>query len=706
MSNMKIDQGRRLNTQERAGLCGLFSRITGFLEQRFARMPALAESGSVQMVYALVAALIMAMLLYQGGAGLDYGSDWTQFHYYNKVYAAQEVLAGRVPWWNPHIYLGRPFFADMETAVLYPLNWVFLLSRADEMLYLCLGLHFVIGYWGMAMLTREWGANFIWRQVSGWLWIAGGVVFTRVNMGALGYVAGLVWLPLALLYAEKWAGLFKRRDGCKLVIVLVLMLLAGQPHQFWTGAVILTVFSAVRYCEGSSLLEIVTRVCRAVCGVWTAYMMAFAISAVQLIPFLYLLQEGNRTASPEYAAAFSMRFADILGAAFSWGPWLSRNHENDLFVGLLAFVGGSVAILGNLRSARMRGLAAIALVGLLVGLGRHTPFFEGFCKVIPGLTSFRLPGRLAVSFSLALIIAIACGGSRWFPRKRRDWVIAIVVVLIAADLGLHVHRAGNAYRSGSNIEDAAGIYRQIKITDGPSTPYPMRVLYDHYRAPANAGMKWGYSSPAGYCALASDRVWQWVHAAGRIIPSALHNTHPSAAIYRRPLDDFSAADIMLSYNHESEKFERSSNASTRAWLAAGSRRVENYNVAIALMTEYYNYRGAPLTEKVLSTEGLAAGVEPVKWVSYEPNQLVLKKSRMESAGIVVVAEAWYPGWAATVDGRQREVVPVNGWMRGVETFCGEEQITLSYCQPGLLQGAVLSFMGILVLGYFWLKGDH
>jgi len=40
------------------------------------------------------------------------------------------------------------------------------------------------------------------------------------------------------------------------------------------------------------------------------------------------------------------------------------------------------------------------------------------------------------------------------------------------------------------------------------------------------------------------------------------------------------------------------------------------------------------------------------------------------AALLVVAEAWYPGWHATIAGRDVACLPVNGWMRGVPVPAG------------------------------------
>jgi uncharacterized membrane protein YfhO len=76
------------------------------------------------------------------------------------------------------------------------------------------------------------------------------------------------------------------------------------------------------------------------------------------------------------------------------------------------------------------------------------------------------------------------------------------------------------------------------------------------------------------------------------------------------------------------------------------------------------------------------------------------KLRVESSApaLLVVAEAWYPGWQATVNGVPAEVLPANVWMRAVCVPAGESRVELHYVEPSLARGAEISLCALLVLG--------
>src|SRR5688500_5957884 len=69
------------------------------------------------------------------------GLDYTRLHVLYKEYVATSVRAGRLPLWNPHVSLGRPFVGDIETAFFYPPNLVYLVLGPGAGLVVLAFLH-------------------------------------------------------------------------------------------------------------------------------------------------------------------------------------------------------------------------------------------------------------------------------------------------------------------------------------------------------------------------------------------------------------------------------------------------------------------------------------------------------------------------------------------------------------------------------------
>ena len=65
--------------------------------------------------------------------------------------------------------------------------------------------------------------------------------------------------------------------------------------------------------------------------------------------------------------------------------------------------------------------------------------------------------------------------------------------------------------------------------------------------------------------------------------------------------------------------------------------------------------------------------------------------------MLVVSQAWFPGWRASVDGHPAPVVRVDGVVQGVPVGAGRHLVALRYRPPGLLTGALVSAASLVGL---------
>jgi uncharacterized membrane protein YfhO len=70
---------------------------------------------------------------------------------------------------------------------------------------------------------------------------------------------------------------------------------------------------------------------------------------------------------------------------------------------------------------------------------------------------------------------------------------------------------------------------------------------------------------------------------------------------------------------------------------------------------------------------------------------------MNCRGLVVLTETHYPGWTATVDGRETAILEAFGAFRGVVVEGGEHTIEYAYRPVSVLAGAALSMCGIIAV---------
>ncbi len=152
---------------------------------------ALALAASVLLVYAPL--LLTNRVLGSGDA-------FTFFTPY-RDYANAALRAGRLPLWNPYLFLGAPFLANPQTAVFYPLHWPFIGVPAAASLGASLALHLWRAGRGAAVYVRR-VARLGWLAalIAALIWSLSGYLGARA--GQINQVSAAAWLPWLLVLLE------------------------------------------------------------------------------------------------------------------------------------------------------------------------------------------------------------------------------------------------------------------------------------------------------------------------------------------------------------------------------------------------------------------------------------------------------------------------------------------------------------------------
>lgn len=95
-------------------------------------------------------------------------------------------------------------------------------------------------------------------------------------------------------------------------------------------------------------------------------------------------------------------------------------------------------------------------------------------------------------------------------------------------------------------------------------------------------------------------------------------------------------------------------------------------------------------------EDLHRASTPARIVEHTATRLVVEATA-EADGVLVLGEVFAPGWSAEVDGRPREIVPVDLALRGVPIARGRHRVVLAYRDRAVGVGAGVSLLGLGVL---------
>jgi hypothetical protein len=132
----------------------------------------------------------------------------------------------------------------------------------------------------------------------------------------------------------------------------------------------------------------------------------------------------------------------------------------------------------------------------------------------------------------------------------------------------------------------------------------------------------------------------------------------------------------------------------RAWLAGKLQRTASPEEQWQLLrAPGFDALGTALVDA--AAPALLPSIGSAQVNSDQPGALELTV-QSAAPGLLVVSEAWYPGWMASVNGAAwLPSIPVSGFVQGVALpGAGTHTVQLQYRPPALLWGAVLSLLGI------------
>jgi hypothetical protein len=468
------------------------------------------------------------------------------------------------------------------------------------------------------------------------------------------------------------------------------------------------------------------------------------LAAVQVLPTVELARVSERAAglSLREAAQGVFHGRDLLMFLYPyWNGDPGRDTygrvywENCAYIGLLPLLAGLAALPWQRRSRIVPVMTIALLMAALVALGPHTPLFALARKALPGFASLRFPQRFLLWGILALCTLSAVTLTALLTRVRgwpRTAIIALAVGLTLLDLCWLQRRQVPMIStaewtpppaSALVLSQQAGglrIYtmqpemsfvtarRLARGWEGDLSPYlKQRALLQ-----PDSNALYGLSSPAGYTDLTPALPAQvWGSSLHRGLASRLQVI--SAGITLRPalqhlLDAWSVGHVLsvvplrggnlIEVGRDGwALIYANPTALPRARLAFATNLVPGGDRGIHEVLAKGNWDAE---REVLVTSGPElSGPGPqegrARITAEEPTRVVIAT---EAAGpaYLVLADTWYPGWRATVDGAPAPIHRANLCQRGVYLPAGKHAVVFRYLPTTYQRGLVVS-LGALVL---------
>lgn len=366
------------------------------------------------------------------------------------LHLRRELRAGRLPYWNPHQLAGAPFWANGQSAPLFPLHLLFALLPVQLGLVLLPWLRLTMGGWGAWALARELGVSRTAALVPAVAYPLSGTVaaFVLYPMGNAHALVPWVFLAVERLARERWG-------WAPLALLGGLQLASGHPETAVFTALLAAVYLAVR---GAARPPGTASAWARFAGGWIG---AGAVSAVHTVPLALHVFRTSRWAEAEASDGLPL---PVLGSVLLrlvlpeahgnpalgtwWGPFNYLGSAvytgtatvllAGVAVGGLATAGGA----GRLRDRRWLAVAAMAFFALLAAY--QAPGVRHLLGALPVLSK-----SLTHYLKLGLVLGLALLAGRGLDRLRAGagrGALAAAGALLLAVLGSAWATLGPAWR--------------------------------------------------------------------------------------------------------------------------------------------------------------------------------------------------------------------------------------------------------------------
>ena len=386
-----------------------------------------------------------------------------QFHPY-RVFAQENIIKGTLPLWNPYIYSGMPFLANLQSALFYPFTILFYLFNFPLAYKIFVVLHLFMGGYFFALLMNSFSTDKIFTKriskmailISTILFMFNGCISTRLQF--LSILGVVIWVPLIVL-------LFQRGVKEKKIILFLALCLS---YQFFSGHIQYLIYTLLilffynffgtfilkKKCTKNHLLNIGFVFI-------SAGFLSIVFSSVQFLPsleFLSLSVRGGKGFDFSMASIWSFSFQRLITfiKPFFFGNPLKEKcwaegqfWANCFYIGVLPFLFSLFYLLFKRKDKILSFFYFCLISCMILAFGYYTPVYYLLYRHFFFLHWIRYPATFMflVVFFLCIISGLSIDYlseymSRLFSKSNKDvdinkkklWIKSIIFIIIVIDL--------------------------------------------------------------------------------------------------------------------------------------------------------------------------------------------------------------------------------------------------------------------------------
>lgn len=675
----------------------------------------------------------------------DFGQSDAWANFSEKFLLWEKLHKHTLPLWTPLLGAGFPLLGNGTIGMFYLPNLILFYLFSPIIAYNSgLVLASIIFGSGTYIWLRLIHFSLISSLFAGLSMTLSAMMITQsVHMSA---VQGFSMLPLVLA-----STLFLTQKKSKLSIA-AFAFIASQ--QFFTGfpqaSFISLLFASLYYfwllkSRNNKLQYLFLYI---VCLLFT-----IGISAIQLVPSIEFSKSISSSGGYSGAAAsfYSFPFKHLLtflnpfllgNPKIATYPDFIKNDgsifwENSGYIGIIAIF--LILILPvfykrlpNFLKEQCLFFVFSLIVSFFLMLGKYSPFY--FIYSFWPFTLFRVPSRFIWVFSLNLALLSACS-LEYLWQKTRNRGLRILFVLIVISNSVILLSTWKDYHLLVSASTWLAKPPVAENIPGNDRIYTIGGLSAHNRIFSSLG--WQDAAPYFYMrnTITSDKSIVW-HIQNYNIISAGRFLTRSAYIDSQLANNIEENDSMATISSKAQKIlnllaiqtivsnkrlvapsvlpkftisqgtdtysiYNNPQASPRVYLANKIHTAETIEEALRILQSDSFIAGqSVLLEQQDMMQDTLSSSDSALIVNEDDVNVTIRVSSQNPQSVLVLADTYYPGWNATIDGVSTEILPANISQRAVIVPEGNHTVQFIYRPKSLIIGAwitTITFFGIILL---------
>ena len=686
-------------------------------------------------------------------------TDVVSFTYPMQTYAIDQLKAGNLPLWNPLILAGTPLLANFQSSPFSPTNFVyFLFDKVTAWSVQIILQHFLAILFTYLLLR--------WWKVSKIASIFGGIVFAFSGYNLIwsqwnGHALAASFMPLILLFTDRFLALGKWRDGAGISLSMMFFLLSGYPQAAIYLAPAIFILWPVRIWKNKGWF-----VKTFFMGIF--FLLGLGLSALQILPGWELLGLSQRAIEPHpfewaflpWKKTITFLAADFFGNHATKNYWGPQDYtSNTGFVGVAAFILATISLSLIKKTKEVFFCFLILSVALILSFPTPVSIFLWKSGIL-GLNAASAH-RALVLFNLSIALLSGFGlDILWSKKLRLSYLYFLPILMLIAGFAIYAfNQEGLIF--GNSISkvalrnliiptfvftssvfillfakklrfpfiDKAGrvslillsvfelFYFGWKFTPFsprnivfPTSPVlefltsqekPFRVTGSRV-IPINMRMPYGLEALEGYDAVYPLRIAQLLAA----LNGGRSGTDPLGRYGTVDDDTSRLLDLINTKYYLVHNLDKKGDPSPTGKVPARFTK-DRFKEAFRdkSVTVLESMTALPRSFFVDEWE-VIQGEEQILTRMLDPDfdfskKIILEETPPEdTAGFIFTSDSWYPGWKAKADGKEVKIYRANFAFRAVPVLSKDSKVDYEYSPASFDNGLKISLFALALLLLF------